>query len=132
MGQNVCRDKMSGRTKHPEGQNDRKTKRLWGQNVRRQKILLTYFQYRHIKNFKNNTLFWIASEFFSLYTWKESHYRYFWIKNGNIRLHCWYLFTPETIIKQSKQTDTSTGVKVCMGLVEFASMLNRFFKENKN
>jgi hypothetical protein len=37
MRHNVCRDKRSGRKKHPEGQNIQKTKCPWGQNIWRDK-----------------------------------------------------------------------------------------------
>ncbi len=40
-GQNVWRNKTSSRTKHPDGQSVRQTKRLWGQSIWRQNILGT-------------------------------------------------------------------------------------------
>jgi hypothetical protein len=63
VGQTICRDKTSGRTKRPEGKNIRKTEHPWGQNVLRDgtsrgtKHPFGLFSiHMHIRNINNNTL----------------------------------------------------------------------------
>jgi hypothetical protein len=65
------KDKTSRGTKCPENQSSVRTKCPEG-NVWRQKIHLAYFQYVHIKTFKNNTVLNNFEVYFFIYMPKQN------------------------------------------------------------
>ncbi len=85
----------------------------------------------HIKNFNNNTL---LNSFYVLFLYTHAEKKNLIVTLNNKKLK-WKtallisIDTLDTIVKQTKQTDTPTIE--CLGLEDFPSMLNRFFSRIK-